>query len=145
MLSNGLDTVTPRKNAQIYTQTIETNIVIRIRTDVKNVVAVVENSVQDTILTAKKKMVMLCVEIAVMSVTESSRHGQVSGVQNLDQMDFSGNAKDTPLMTASGCMDMTVNQNKIDDTRIIETTEDGSFPILRPNFEWQPHTDHNDD
>ena len=88
---------------------------------------------RDAILTAMDKVVSPRVEMAVKSVTGSSRHEHKSEVQNRDRKDFFGNAGNTPLMSASSRLDLNTNQDRNDETRSEENSDDGDFPALRPN------------
>ena len=69
------------------------------------------------------------------SITGSSGRGASSVVQYLDQRDFSGITENTPLMSASSLVDLSIDQYKDDDTPNVENFEDGDFPALRPNFD----------
>ena len=66
----------------------------------------------DTILTAMDNVVIARVEMAMRSITGSSRHGPNSVVQNSDRGDFTGNTENTPLMSASSRLDLNIDQKK---------------------------------
>ena len=85
-------------------------------------------------------VVLQRVEMAVRSITGSSVHGPNSVFQNLDQIDFSGNPEDTPIMTASSRTDLNINHSRNDEMQKNETTENNDLPALRSNYEGQTHT-----
>ena len=58
----------------------------------------VKNWVYDNFLTAVSIVVIPRVEMAVRSITKSSRRGPNSVVQNPDQRDFTGITEKTPLV-----------------------------------------------
>ena len=60
-------------------------------------------------------------------------------VQNPDQKDFAVNTENTRLMSASGRIDLNVDQDKNDKTGIVDKFEDGNFPSLRPNYDRRAH------
>ena len=80
-------------------------------------------------------LVLPRIEMAVRSITGSSGHEPNSVVQNPDQLNFSGNTENTPLMMASNRTDLNIDKDKNDGTRNAENFEDGDFPALRPNYE----------
>ena len=65
-------------------------------------------------------------ELVITANSTSSGRGPNSVVQNPNETDFSGNAKDMPLMMSSSPADLNVNET---------TIEEGSFPALRSNFD----------
>ena len=71
----------------------------------------------------------------VRSINGSSRHGPNSVFQNPDRRDFLENTENTPLMSASGRLDLNIDQDRIAETCDIENLMDGDFPALRPNFD----------
>ena len=95
---------------------------------------------QDAILTAMDKRVIPRVEMAVKSITDSSGHGTNSVVQSLDRRGFTRNTDNTPLRSASGRLELNIDQNRIIETRDIENFEDGDFPALKPNYDRRTHT-----
>ena len=102
----------------------------------------VENRLHDAILTVMDKVVIPPVEMAVRSITGSSRHGPNSVVQNPDRSDFTENTENTPLMSASSRLDLNIDQDSIDETRDIENLKDDNFPALKPNYDRKAHTHH---
>ena len=60
------------ENSASQAQVIEKNITDKIRKEVDHAVMAVENRVHDAILTAMDNVVILLVEMAVRSITESS-------------------------------------------------------------------------
>ena len=82
-------------------------------------------------------MVIPRVEMAVISITSSSRHGRRSEVLCFDRRDYSGNARNTPLMSTSSCLDLKTNQDRYDETRGEENFEDGIFPASRSKHDWR--------
>ena len=94
------------------------------------------------ILTAMDKVVIPRVELAVRSITESSGRRPSNVVQNPDRRDFTGNSENTPLMSASSRMDLNVDQDKNDETRIVESFKDGDFPALGPKYDRRAHAQH---
>ena len=108
---------------------IEKNIDDKIRKAVNNAVTSVENRMHDAILAGLDKAVIPGVEMALRSITGSSGHGPNGEVQNSHRTDFLGNAGNTPLMSASGRLDLNINQDRKDETRNEENFEDGDFPM----------------
>ena len=51
--------------------------------------------------------------------------------------------ENTPLMMASSRVDLNFDQDKHDETRNVENSDDGGFPALRLKCERQTHTHHN--
>ena len=45
-------------------------------------------------------------------------------------------------MSASGGIELHVDQDGKDETRKVEKFEDGDFPALRPNYDWRAHAHH---
>ena len=83
--------------------------------------------------TAMDNVVLPRIEMAVRSITASSRRGPNKVVQNPDQRGFSGNLEDIPLMTASSCTDLNIKNNRNDETRSSENIKDGDFPARKSN------------
>ena len=123
-------------------QVMENNIDGEVRKAVDKAVLTVENRKHDAIVTAMDKVVIPRVEMAVKSITGSSGHGLNSEVQNPYQRDFSKNAGNTPLISASSRLDLNTNQDRNDETRNEENFEDGDFPALRPNHDRRSHAHH---
>ena len=73
-------------------------------------------------------MVLLQVERALRTITESLGRGPVKVVRNLDQITFTGSTENTRLMPAFRREDLDVNQDRKTETRHVENTEDGVFP-----------------
>ena len=82
-------------------QVIGSNTDGKIRNVVDSAVIVVENLMHDPILTAMNNVLIPRVEMAVRSITGSSRNGPNSIVRNPDRWDFAGNTENTPLGSAS--------------------------------------------
>ena len=98
------------------------------RKQVDSVAAAVESQVVDAILTVMDSVVVPNFRKAARSITESSRRGSKSVVQNPENKVFSGNMEDTPLMRASSCTDLIINYNRNDETQNSENVGDGNFP-----------------
>ena len=58
---------------------------------------------------------------------------QIVKSKTLIEGNFSGNARNTPLMSASSRLHLNTNQDRNDETRNEENFKDGDFPALRPN------------
>ena len=114
----------------------------KIRDAANSAVIVVENRLHDAILTVMNDVVIPRVEMAVRSITGSSANGVESIVQNLDRRDFTGNSKNTSLRSASGRLDLNIDQNIIDEIRDIEISEDGGYPATKLNYDRRAHTHH---
>ena len=84
---------------------MEKNLAVRVRKELDSVVADVENQIHEVILTAVESVVLTKVEVAVRSITGSSRHGPNSVVLNTCHRDFCGNMEDAPLVTATSLTD----------------------------------------
>ena len=93
-------------------------------------------------LTALDSVVIPEVEKAVRSITGSSGHGPSSEIQNSDRRDFRRNTEDTPLMTASSCMELNPDHSKNDETQNNESIQDNDFTALRSICDWRTHTRH---
>ena len=81
--------------------------------------------------------------MAVRSVTGSSGRGPNSVALNLNRRDFSGNTENTPLMSASSLVDLSIDQHRNDENCNIENFEDVDFPALRFSYDRQAHAHHN--
>ena len=98
--------------------------------------------VHEAILIPMDRVVILRVT-AVRLITESPGRGLNSMVENPDHRDFSGNIENTPLMSASSSVDLNIDQDRNGEVRNVENFEDSDFPALRPNYDRQAHTHHN--
>ena len=123
-------------------QVIERIIANRVSEEVNSVVAAVENSVHEAILTAMEGVFVSRVEKALRSITGPSWSGPNNVVQNPGQKDFSGSLEDTPLIMASSCTDLNINNNENNETQSSDNNEDGTFPTLKSNFDQQKYTHH---
>ena len=124
-------------------QVIGRSIDEKIRKAVDDDVMTDKNCMRDVILTAIDKVVIPRVEMAVRSITGSSRHGPNSVVQNSDRKDFTGNTENTPLMSTSSRLDLNIDYGRIDETRHVENFEDGDFSALKHNYDRRVHAHHN--
>ena len=75
------------------------------------------------------------VEMTVRPITWLSGRCPDCVVQTPDQGDSSGSMEDTPFMRAANRVELSINQNKNDETCICENYEDGDFPPSRSNPE----------
>ena len=64
------------------------------------------------------------VEMAVRSITESSRRRPNSLVQSPNQRDFSGNTENTRRLSAFIRLDLNIDHDGNDDTGIFENVDD---------------------
>ena len=117
----------------VKTKSLKTKIDDKVRKAVENVVMTVENLLHDVVLTAMDNVVKPRLEMAVRSITELSGRGPNNVVQNHDRSDFTANAENTPLMSASSRIDMNVDQDKNDETHDFDKFGEGDFPALRPD------------
>ena len=85
-------------------------------------VTAVENRVHDASLTAMDDVVISRFKMVVRSITGSSRQGPDSVVQHPDQRDFPKKKENTPLMTASSRVDLTIDQDKNDRLVVLKTS-----------------------
>ena len=129
---NNFRSTTFGENSVSHVQVIGKKMSDRHRKEIDRVVAAVETWDFDAILTSMVRVVIPRVEMAMRSITGfgSSGRGPCSVVQNSDRRDFLGNMEDTPLMTACYRADLNIN-DRIDETRNIENTEDGNSPALK--------------
>ena len=141
---NNFGRVTERENSACHSQFGENIIDDKIGKAVDSAVMTVENWMHDAILTAMDNMVIPRVKMAVRSITESSRRGPNSVVQNPNHWVSLGILKTlrTPLMSASSRIDLNVHQDRNDETRNVENFEDGNFPALRLNYDRRAHNHH---
>ena len=105
----------------------------KIRKVTDNALLTLKNCMQDAILTAMDRMVMPRVEMNVGSITGLSRRRLNSVVRKPYLRDFTGNAENTPLKSTSTRLDQNIDQERIDDTRDVESFEVGDFPAIWPN------------
>ena len=80
----------------------------------------VKYQMQDIVLTAIDSVVKTRGEMALSSITKSSKRGPSSVVQNTDWRDFTGNTENTTLMSASSRRELNIVQDKNDETRNVE-------------------------
>ena len=118
-------------------QVIGNSIDDKIRKTVDNAVLTVENLMHDAILTTMDNVVIPRVEMALRSITEPSEQGPNSVVQNPDWRDF------TPRSSVSSRLDLSIDQDRNDETCNDNNFEDGDFPTLNPIYDWRAHTHHN--
>ena len=83
---------------------------------VDNAVMSFKNPMHDALLTTMDNVVILRVEMAVRSITRSSRHGPNRADQNRGRRDFTENTENSPPMSASSRLDVNIDQNRIDET-----------------------------
>ena len=122
-------------------QVNERTVADQVRGQIDSAIAAVENRVYDAI----ENVVRPRVEMAVRSITGSSRHEPNSGVLNPDLRDISGYTEITLLMSTSGRVDLNIDQDRNDKTRSVENIEDGNFSaVLRRNYDRRAHTHHVD-
>ena len=114
----------------------------RIKDAVDSAVITDENRRHDAILTTLNDVVIPRVEMAVRSITGSSRNGPNSIDQKPDRRDFTGNSENTPLRSTSSRLDLNIDQHIIDETRDIDNFEDGDFPATRLNYDRRAHAHH---
>ena len=129
-------------NSASHGRFIRRNFAEKSRKEVKNAITAVKNWVRDAILTAIRNVELPGVKMALRSITESSGRRPNGLVQNLRQVDFSGNTENTPLMSASSRVDFYIDQYKNDETRNVENFEDDNFPALRPNYDKLARANH---
>ena len=109
----------------------------KIRKAVDNAVKTAETRKHDAILTAMDNVVTPPVELAVRSITASSGHGTNSALQNQDRRDSIGNTENTPLKSVFSQLELNIDQDRIDETHDNKNSEDGDFPALILNYDWQ--------
>ena len=97
----------------------------------------------DAILTAMNDVVTPRVEMAARLITGSSGNGPNSIVQNSDRKDFTGDAENTPLSSASSGLDSNIKQDELDETRDFDTSEDGDFPATKLYYDRRAHAHYN--
>ena len=129
------------ENNSSHNQVIGNNIDDKTRNAVNNAVFTVENCMHDAVLSAMDNVVIPRVQIAVKSITGSSGKGPSSIVQNPNRRDFTGNTENTPLISASSRLDLSVDQDRNVETHV-ENFQNGDFPVLRPNYHRRTHTHH---
>ena len=88
-------------------------------------------------------LVMPRVEIAMRSITGSSRIGQNSVIKHSDPGDFSGSMESIPLLMVYRCTDPNISHNRSDETRKSEIFEVGDFAALKSKYYRLTHTHHN--
>ena len=97
-------------------QVIEIIIDDKVRKAVDNAVLTVGNRMHDGLSTGMDTVVIPRVDMAVKSITGSSGHGLNSEVQSPDRRNFSENAGNTPLISASSRLDFNTNQDRNAET-----------------------------
>ena len=123
-------------------QVIGSNTDNRIRNPIDSAVIAVANHMHDAILTAMNNVLFPRVEMAVRSIEGSSGNGPNSLFQNPDRRDFTGNTENAPLTSASSRLDSNFEQDEIDETRDIDNSEDGDFPVTRFYYDRRAHAHH---
>ena len=96
----------------------------------------------DALFTAMDHLIFQPVEMAVRSNNESSGPGPSNMVQNLEQKYFTADNENNPLSLSSSWTDLNVDQNRNDETCIVQNFEDSDFSALRPNYDRRAHTHH---
>ena len=82
------------------------------------------------------------VEMAVRSITGSSRNGPKSIVQNSDWKDFTGNTENTPLRLDSSRLGSYFDQNKKNGTRDFDNSEVSNSPATGLSYDQEAHPYH---
>ena len=109
---------------------------------VNSAVKTVENCMHDEILTTIGNLVFPRVEMTVKSITGSAGHGTRSDIQNPDQIEFAGNIRYTPLMSASSQLDSDNELNRNDETFNDVDFEDGDFPAGKSSCDRREYAHH---
>ena len=123
-------------------QIIGSNIHGRIRNVVDSAGVVVKNLMQDPILRTMNNVVIPRVELAVRSITSSSRNEPNSIVQNSNRRDFTGNTGNTPLRSASSRLDLNTEQDDLNETHDVDKSKEVDFPATRFIYDRRAHAHH---
>ena len=108
--------------------TLEENIVFKVRSEVDNVMTTVETRIQDALLTAMENLEIPRVELAMKSINASPGRSVDGNVLDPDQRDFSGNVQGLQMTAWSRILSCT-GLNKIDETRGNITVEEGYLVV----------------
>ena len=141
MTSNNANDPTQANSSQVDVHTLEKNIVGKVRSEVGNVMAMVQTRVQDAILTAMKSVMIPRVELAIKSVNASFRQNTASVVPESDQSDFSRNIEGLQV-AASNRKNSNTDSNKIVENRGNNTVKGGDLSVNERNFDRKTHTHH---
>ena len=114
----------------------------KVRSAVDDVVATVENSTHDAILSALHKLVIPRIQTAVNSITGPLEERSNSEVQNPDRQGFLRNVGNTPLISASSRLNSNKNQDRNDETHDEKYLDAGEFAALRRSSEWKAQGHH---
>ena len=121
--------------------TVEENFVSKVRSEVDNVMTIVETRVKNAALTAMENLVIPRVELAMKSTNASSGRSVDGNVLDPGQRDFSGNVEGLQMTTSSRIHSHT-DLNKIDETPGNITVEEGDLVVNEKNIDRQSHTHH---
>ena len=80
--------------------------------------------------------------MAIRSINGSSRHRPNSVVRILDRTNFTGNAQNNPLLSASSQIGLNIGEKRTNGTRNVQIFEDGDVLALKPNYDSRRHTHH---
>ena len=121
--------------------TLEENIVSKVRSELDNVIVIVETRVQDALLTARESIGISRVELAMKSANASSGRSVDVNVMEPDQRNFSGYFEGVQ-MTAPSRIDSRRDLSRIDETRGNITVEEGDSVVNEKNIDRETHTHH---
>ena len=129
------------KYPHVDEHTLEENIVSKVRSELDNLMKLVETRVRDAVFTAIENSVIPRVQLAMKSANASSGRSVDGNVLEPDQGDFSGNIEGLQ-MTASTRINSQTDLNWIDETRGNITAEEGDLLVNEKNIDRQIYTHH---
>ena len=129
------------ESSRVDLQTLEENIVSKVRYRVYSVMTTVETRIHDVVMTAKESFIIPMVELAMKSVKVLCGYGVGNVVLDPDQSNFPGNIEALQT-TASSRINSLTDLYRIDETRCNNTIEGGDLLVNKKNIYRQTHTHH---
>ena len=126
---------------QVDVHTLEEKNNSKVRNEVDIVMTSVSHTVQDAVLTPKKCLLVLAVELAMKSANALLGQSVDGNVLEPDQMDFLCNIRGLP-MTASSRKNSRRDLKKIDETHGKITAEERDLLLNEKNIDRQIYTHH---
>ena len=123
---------------QVDVQTLEENIVHKVRSELDNEMKSVETRVQDAVLTAIDIAVIPTVKLAMKSTNAHSEWSVDGNVLEPDQREFLGNIGGL-RMPGSSRINSHTDINRIDETRGNINVEEGDLLVNEKNIDRQTH------
>ena len=108
--------------------------------EVDNIVATIEDKVDNSILAAIANLVSPRVDLAIRLANALSGRDPGIVLYDPDQRVFSGNTEEIPHMTTADRLNSNTETNRIDETRDNTRVEACDSPAFENNFDRRTHT-----